>query len=197
MEISFEKRYVPIYTLIVAVSHHIITNINYINGEVIKKVWPVDAIILVFTLVFMSIFDRGIKERIALGIFYSKTPFEKALDYIKKDRRIKLNKHDEKDLNNISNEKFYCKYYKKVKEKQIIISKNSEYCVIRDIVFTIFIICIVLIGLTLIWKKYFYNELFFSLIAYIIGIISCRMKAKDFVRQIIIEEIKIEEERKK
>lgn len=197
MEISFEKRYVPIYTLIVAVAHHIITNINYINGEVIKNIWPIDAIILVFTLIFMSIFDRGIKERIALGILYSKTPFENAGKYIKKDKRIKLTKDDTKELNNISNEEFYCKYYKQIKEKQIIISKNSEYCVIRDIVFTIFIICISLIGLTLIWKEYFYKELLFSLTAYVIGIISCRMKAKDFVRQIIIEGIKKKEEKKK
>ena len=77
MEISFEKRYIPIYTLIVAVAHHIITNINYINGEIIKNIWPIDAIILVFTLIFMSIFDKKVKEKIALGIFYSKTPFEK------------------------------------------------------------------------------------------------------------------------
>ena len=84
-----------------------------------------------------------------------------------------------------------------MKEKQIIISKNSEYCIVRDIVFTIFIICIVLIGLTLIWKEYFYKELLFSLIAYVIGVISCRMKAKDFVRQILIERIKMKEAKKK
>ena len=38
MEINFEKRYIPIYTFIVATAHHIILNINTIYGEVIKDV---------------------------------------------------------------------------------------------------------------------------------------------------------------
>ena len=83
MEINFEKRYIPIYTLIVATAHHIILNINTIYGEVIKNVWPIDAIILVFTLLFISIFNRKQKQRIALGIIYKKSPFEKAYKYIK------------------------------------------------------------------------------------------------------------------
>ena len=50
MEINFEKRYIPIYTLIVAATHHIFSNINIICGDIIKSIWPVDAIILILTL---------------------------------------------------------------------------------------------------------------------------------------------------
>ena len=81
MEINFEKRYIPIYTLIVAATHHIFLNINTICGDVIKSIWPLDAIILILTLLFLSIFNRNIKERIGLGIIYSKTPFENASKY--------------------------------------------------------------------------------------------------------------------
>ena len=50
MEINFEKRYIPIYTLIVAATHHIFSNINIICGDIIKSIWPVNAIILILTL---------------------------------------------------------------------------------------------------------------------------------------------------
>lgn len=189
MEINFEKRYIPIYTLIVATAHHIILNINTIYGEVIKNVWPIDAIILVLTLLFLSIFNRQQKQRIALGIIYKKSPFEKAYKYIKKDNRICKEDKEIKELENISNDSFYSKYYKPVRENTIVKSKNSEYCVIRDIVFTIFIIGIVITILTIRWPSYFYKELIASMIAYIIGIIASKMKAKDFVSQIVIEKI--------
>ena len=58
-------------TAIIAVAF-IILNINTIYGEVIKDVWLIDAIILVLTLLFLSIFNRQQKQRIALGIIYKK-----------------------------------------------------------------------------------------------------------------------------
>lgn len=197
MEINFEKRYIPIYTLIVAISHHIILDINAIYGEVIKNVWPIDAIILVLTLLFLSIFNRQQKQRIALGIIYKKSPFEKAYKYIKGDKRICKDNKIIKELKNISNDSFYSKYYKPVRENPIVKSKNSEYCVIRDIVFTIFLIGIVIAILTIIWPSYFYKELIASIVGYIIGVIACKMKAKDFVSQIVIEETCKKEEKKK
>lgn len=197
MEINFEKRYIPIYSLIVATTHHIILNINTIYGEVIKNVWPIDAIILVLTLLFLSIFNRQQKQRIALGIIYKKSPFEKAYKYIKKDNRICKEDKEIKELENISNDSFYSKYYKPVRENTIVRSKNSEYCVIRDIVFTIFIIGIVIAILTIRWPSYFYKELIASIVAYIIGIIASKMKAKDFVSQIVIEKICKKEEKQR
>ena len=66
----------------------------------------------------------------------------------------------------------------------------------RDIVFTIFLIGIVIAILTIIWPSYFYKELIANIIGYIIGVIACKMKAKDFVSQIVIEEIYKKEEKK-
>ena len=189
MEVNFEKRYIPIYTLIVAVAHHIFLNINIICGDVIKSIWSLDAIILILTLLFLSIFNRNIKERIGLGIIYSKTPFENASKYIKNDKKISKEVKESKELENITNNDFYCKYYKPVRENIIIKSKNSEYCVIRDIVFTIFIITIVVFILTLIWPKYFYKELIAGIVSYIVGVISCKMKSRDLVSQIVVEKI--------
>lgn len=197
MEINFEKRYIPIYTLIVATAHHIILNINTIYVGIIKNVWPIDAIILVLTLLFLSIFNRQQKQRIALGIIYKKSPFEKSYKYIKRDTRICKDDKEIKKLEEISNDSFYSKYYKPVRENTIVESKNSEYCVIRDIVFTIFIIEIVIAILTIIWPSYFYKELIASIVGYIIGVIACKMKAKDFVSQIVIEGICKKEEKKK
>lgn len=189
MEVNFEKRYIQIYTLIVAVAHHIFLNINFICGDVIKSIWSLDAIILIFTLLFLSIFNRNIKEKIGLGIIYSKTPFENASKYIKNDKRISKEVKESKELENITNNDFYCQYYKPVRENIIIKSKNSEYCVIRDIVFTIFIITIVIFILTLIWPKYFYKELIAGIVSYIVGVISCKMKSRDLVSQIVVEKI--------
>lgn len=76
------------YTLIVATAYHIFSNINSICGDIIKSIWPVNAIILILILLFLSIFNRSVKERIGLGIIYSKTPFENASEYIKNDKRI-------------------------------------------------------------------------------------------------------------
>lgn len=197
MEINFKKRYIPIYTLIVAIAHHIILNINTIYKDIIKNVWSIDAIILVLTLLFLSIFNRQQKQRIALGIIYKKRPFEKAYKYIKKDLRICKEDIKIKELEKITNDSFYIKYYKPVRENTIVESKNSEYCVIRDIVFTIFIIVLVIAILTIIWPSYFYKELIASIVGYIIGVIACRMKAKDFVSQIVIEGICKKEENKK
>lgn len=189
MEISFEKRYILLYTLIIAISHHIISNLNVIYPNLISDVWPIDAILLVFTLLFLSIFDRNQKQRIALGIFYKKTPFENAKKYIKNDKRIDKNSCNIKKLDNISNSKFYKDYYKSVEKNKIVESKNAEYCIIRDIVFLIFIFVIVFILLTIIWTSYFWKELIAIIIAYLIGVISCRSKSKDFVSQIVLEKI--------
>lgn len=194
MEISFEKRYILLYTLIIAISHHIISNLNVIFPNLISDIWPIDAILLVFTLLFLSIFDRNQKQRIALGIFYKKTPFEKAKEYIKNDKRIDKNNCKIKRLDNISNSAFYSDYYKPVEKNKIVESKNAEYCIIRDIVFTMFIFVIAFIVLTIIWPSYFCKELIAIIIAYIIGIISCRLKSKDFVSQIVVEKINKKEE---
>lgn len=194
MEISFEKRYILLYTLIIAISHHIISNLNVIFPSLISDIWPIDAILLVFTLLFLSIFDRNQKQRIALGIFYKKTPFEKAKEYIKNDKRIDKNNCKIKRLDNISNSAFYSDYYKPVEKNKIVESKNAEYCIIRDIVFTMFIFVIAFIVLTIIWPSYFCKELIAIIIAYIIGIISCRLKSKDFVSQIVVEKINKKEE---
>ena len=65
MEINFEKRYILVYTLILAIAHHVISNINSIFENVIPNIWPIDAIVLVVTLLFLSIFTRNQKQRIA------------------------------------------------------------------------------------------------------------------------------------
>lgn len=155
MEINFEKRYILVYTLILAIAHHVISNINSIFENVIPNIWPIDAIVLVVTLLFLSIFTRNQKQRIALGIFYKKTPFEKAYQYLENDERIDINDIKVKELRNISNKKFYNMYYKPVQNNQAVEIKNSEFCVERDIVFTIFVIVIVLIILTIIWPQQF------------------------------------------
>lgn len=196
MEVSFGKRYILLYTLIISIVHHIILNLNVIYPNLISDIWPIDAILLVFTLLFLSMFDRNQKQRIALGIFYKKPPFEKAKEYIKNDKRIDKNNCNIKRLNNISNFAFYTNYYKPVEKNKIVESKNSEYCIIRDIVFTIFIFVIVFIVLTIIWPSYFWKELIAIIITYIIGIISCRLKSKDFVSQIVVEKINKKEEEK-
>lgn len=194
MEINFEKRYILVYTLILAIAHHVISNINSIFENVIPNIWPIDTIVLVVTLLFLSIFTRNQKQRIALGIFYKKTPFEKAYQYLENDERIDINDIKVKELRNISNKKFYNMYYKPVQNNQAVEIKNSEFCVERDIVFTIFVIVIVLIILTIIWPQQFFKELFVGILAYIIGTIACNMKAKEFVSQIVVDLINKEEE---
>jgi uncharacterized membrane protein YqjE len=57
-----------------------------------------------------------------------------------------------------------------------------------------FIFVIAFIVLTIIWPSYFWKELIAIIIAYIIGIISCRLKSKDFVSQIVVEKINKKEE---
>lgn len=187
MEINFEKRYILVYTLILAASHHIISNINSIFENAIPNIWPIDAITLVVTLLFLSIFTRNQKQRISLGIFYKKTPFEKAFQYLENDERININNAKVKELRNISNKKFYNMYYKPVRNNQTIETKNSEFCVVRDIVFTIFVIVILLVILAIIWPNQFCKELIVGIIAYIMGAIACNMKAKEFVSQIVVE----------
>lgn len=194
MEINFEKRYILVYTLILATTHHIILNINSIFENAIPNIWPIDAIVLVATLLFLSIFTRNQKQRIALGIFYKKTPFEKAYKYLENDERIDLNNIKINELRNISNKKFYNMYYKPVQNNQAVETKNSEYCVARDIVFTICIIVILLIILTIIWPQQFYKELIVGIVSYIIGAIACNMKAKEFVSQIVVAFINKEEQ---
>ena len=193
MEINFEKRYLLVYTLILATIQHITININSIFENAIKSIWPIDAIVLVITLLFLSIFTRNQKQRISLGILYRKTPFEKASQYVENDERIDLNNIKVKNLKNISNKKFYNIYYKAVRDIKSVETKNSEYCVVRDIVFTIFIMVILLIILTSIWPQQFYRELIAGIVAYIIGAIACNMKAKEFVSQIVAEFINKEE----
>ncbi len=195
MEINFEKRYILVYTLILAATHHIILNINSIFENAIPNIWPIDAITLVVTLLFLSIFTRNQKQRISLGIFYKKTPFEKAFQYIENDERIDINNTRVKELRNITNKKFYNMYYNTVRDNQTIETKNSEFCVVRDIVFTICIIVIVLIVLTIIWPNQFYKELIVGIVAYIIGAIACNMKAKEFVSQIVVEFFNKEEKK--
>ena len=194
LELSFEKRYIIIYTLILATTHHIISNINSMYENIFNIKWPIEVIVLVMVLIFISIFDRNQKLRIALGIFFKKTPFEKANQYLKKDNRIKNKSKIEMDLKNISNSDFFNKYYDKVKKENVIIAKNSEYCIIRDIAFVIFVIMIVMLILTIIWCSQFYKELIASMIAYIMAVISCRRKSKDFVLQIIVEYLSKEDE---
>lgn len=195
MEISFEKRYVLVYTLILAITHHILSNINVIYEGIIKEVWPIDAVLFVFTLLFISMFNRNQKQRISLGFFYNKTPFENAKMYIENDKRINSNSIRIKELKDISNFQFYEKYYKPVANNKIVESKNSEYCVIRDIVFILFIFTILFAVLTIIWTDYFWKELIAIIIAYIVGVISCKMKAKDFVSQIVVEKLYKEEKK--
>ena len=189
MEINFEKRYVLIYTFILAVVHHVISNINVIYENAIKSVWPIDAIALVGTLIFISIFNRDIKQRISLGIIYKKTPFEKAFDYVKNDKRIDNNNKLVKKLNGIDNDTFYKDYYKSVCDTDVIKCKNSEYCVIRDLCFTFFVVLIVMIILTIKWHDMFYKELIASSCLFGLGVFSCKMKAKDFVSQIVVEKL--------
>ena len=138
---------------------------------------------------------KGFNAKNTSLIYYSDDFSEQveinAKEYIDNKEKYKEEKEGKeiKELENISNDSFYSKYYKPVRENTIVKSKNSEYCVIRDIVFTIFIIGIVITILTIRWPSYFYKELIASMIAYIIGIIASKMKAKDFVSQIVIEKI--------
>lgn len=189
MEINFEKRYVLIYTFILAVVHHVTSNINVIYENAIKSVWPIDVIALIGTLIFISIFNRDIKQRIALGLFYKKTPFEKAYDYVKEDNRIDKNNKIVTKLEGIDNKDFYREYYKGVSGIEVIKCKDSEYCVVRDLCFTFFVVLVSMVLFTLRWRDMFYRELIASCCLYLLGIISCRMKAKDFVSQIVVERL--------
>ena len=135
------------------------------------------------------------KQRVALGFFYKKTPFENAEKYINNDNRIDKNNIEIKKLKGISNWEFYSKYYKPVIKNKIVESKNSEYCIIRDVVFIIFVFLIIFVMLTIIWPHYFWKELIAANIAYIIGVISCKIKVKDFVSQIVVEQINKKEKK--
>ena len=97
-----------------------------------------------------------------------------------------------KNLTNISNAQFFSNYYNKVKKATSVVAKNSEYCVIRDIVLVLFLIFIITIILTVICKGYFGKEIIASFLAYLIGVFSCRKKSKDLVCQIIVEYIYLE-----
>lgn len=195
LEISFEKRYVLIYSLIVATTHYIISKINNIFGEVFSSIWAIDIIVLIMVLLVISIFDRNQKERIALGFLYIKQPFEKGDKWIVKDKRITKEERERliKELTNISNAHFFSNYYNKVKKTASVIAKNSEYCVIRDITLVLFFISIFTIILTIVCKGYFWKEIIASCLAYLIGVVSCRKKSKDFVCQIIVEYKNLEE----
>lgn len=189
MEINFEKRYVIIYTFILAVAHHVISNMNIIYNNKIKSVWPIDVIVLIGTIIFISIFTRNVKQRISLGFFYKKTPFEKAKKYVKKDKRINRDDVIVKNLDGIDNKTFYKEYYKGVCNIDVVKCKDSEYCVIRDLSFTFFVVLVVMLFLTIKWSEMFQKELIASIILYVLGVMSCRMKAKDFVSQIVVEKI--------
>lgn len=195
LELSFGKRYILIYALVLATAHHIIVNINAIyDMEIFNNIWPIDIIILVITLMFISIFDRNQKSKISNGIFFKQTAFEKSAKFLKNENRIKNKEKLQISLKNIKNEDFYSKYYKFVKKNENVIVKNAEYCIARDIVFTVFIIMITMIILTFIWPSHFYKELIVSIISYIIGVFSYKRKAKDFVLQILVEKSYLERE---
>lgn len=149
---------------------------------------------LVITLLFVSIFNRNQKLRVALGFFYKKKPFEKADCWIEKDNRIENKLQLQQELKGIKNAEFFSKYYSRVKCNKIVVAKNAEYCVIRDMVFIIFNMVLVIGILTIFWPNLFWKELFASVIAYLIGVVSCRNKVKDFVQQIIVEYIDLKEE---
>lgn len=195
LEVSFEKRYVLIYSLILAATHYIISKINNIFGEVFSPIWAIDIIVLIMTLLVISLFNRNQKERIALGFLYVKQPFEKGDKWIVKDKRIIKEEKEKlvKKLANISNAQFFSSYYNKVKKTATIIAKDSEYCVIRDITLVLFFIFIFTIIVTVICKGYFLKEIIASFLAYLVGVFSCRKKSKDFVCQIIVEYINLEE----
>lgn len=195
LELSFGKRYILIYALVLATAHHIIANINAIyDMEIFNNIWPIDIIILVITLMFISIFDRNQKSKISNGIFFKQTVFEKSAQFLKNENRIKNKEKLQISLKNITNEDFYSKYYKFVKKNENVIVKNAEYCIVRDIVFTVFIIMITMIILTFIWPSHFYKELIVSIISYIVGVFSYKRKAKDFVLQILVEKSYLEKE---
>lgn len=195
VELNFGKRYFFIYALILAVTHHIILNINAIyNTEVFDNIWPIDIIVLVITIIFISVFDRNQKSRISNGIFFKKTAFENSSSFLKSENRIKNKEKLQLSLKDIKNEEFYSEYYSLVKQNENVITKNAEYCIISDIVFTIFIIMIEMIILTFIWPSFFYKELIVSIFSYIIGIFSYKRKAKDFVLQILVEHSYLEKE---
>lgn len=63
----------------------------------------------------------------------------------------------------------YKDYYFKIRDIKTINAKKSEYCVIRDITFIIFIILNIIF--TCIWKEFFLKELIVVLFAYIISVV--------------------------
>ena len=197
IEISFEKRYIIIYSLVLAIGYYVLDKINIICGNIFSSILPIDIITLVLVLLILSIFDRNQKERVGLGFFYLKEPFEKGDKWIRKDKRL-----SEKDkikmknkLTNISNNEFYKNYYKNVNHIKAVNAKNSEYCVIRDISFALFIILIVIGILTIIWVQDFWIEFIFIFFIYVVSTIACRCKSKDFVCQIIVECNNLKEEK--
>lgn len=193
-EISFQKRYVLIYALIIAATQHILININSIIENSISSYWAIDVIVLVMMLLILSLFDREQKERIALGFFYRKKPFERGDKWINNDSRIKNKAKVRQKLKNIKNEDFFYEYYYKVKDIKSVNAKNEEYCVIRDITFVLFIMLIGILILTSIWTQYFWKELIAVVVAYLVAIISTNRKAKEFICQIIVEKICLEGE---
>ncbi|WP_305133307.1 hypothetical protein [Thomasclavelia cocleata] len=129
LELSFGKRYILIYALVLATAHHIIANINAIyDMEIFNNIWPIDIIILVITLMFISIFDRNQKSKISNGIFFKQTAFEKSAQFLKNENRIKNKEKLQISLKNITNEDFYSKYYKFVKKNEnVIVKKRNKF----------------------------------------------------------------------
>ena len=196
MEVNFEKRYTLIYVLILAVSSYLITKFDSILmfRNFLTTMVSLDGIVLVITLILLSLFTREQKERIAFAtVFKKQSPFENSAKYVKNDRRIDMAVVKNMGLENISNDMFYNKYYYPVRDNLLVKNKNAEFCIIRDIVFVLFIIMIIMFIFTMIWHNNFVVEFIVSVASYVIGVVACHKKVGDFIRQIIVEYINKED----
>ncbi len=196
MEVNFEKRYTLIYVLILAVSSYLITKFDSILmfRNFLTTMVSLDGIVLVITLISLSLFTREQKERVAFAtVFKKQSPFENAAKYVKNDRRIDMSVVKNMGLENISNDMFYNKYYYPVRDNSLVKNKNAEFCIIRDIVFVLFIIMMITFIFTMIWYNNFVVEFIVSVASYVIGVVACHKKVGDFIRQIIVEYINKED----
>ena len=153
-----------------------------------------DGIVLVIMLILLSLFTREQKERVAFAtVFKKQSPFENSAKYVKNDRRIDMSVVKNMGLENISNDMFYNKYYYPVRDNLLVKNKNAEFCIIRDIVFVLFIIMIIMFISTMIWHNNFVVEFIVSVTSYVIGVVACHKKVGDFIHQIIVEYINKED----
>ncbi len=184
IELNFNKRYVIIYSIVVAFTNYVINKLDISNYFQTLEIISIDLFSIVFILIIVSIIDGNIREELGLWLINGKRPFECVNKYIKRNKLL------EKKYGNINldNNEFYERYFYPVRNNNKIIAKNSEFCIMRDFSFIVLMLLIISLILHIFYNE-FLIEAIIMLFLYIICVISARNKARDFIRNILIENI--------